>query len=198
MSKLMTAERGGMDLMPEMPSPSTNTCHRASKTVMAKDVDILAPFLEPIATETTGFLGWLDKALESMPGSSRATHEGIFMHPTQSVILISRPSPALALVCWRSLTLAHAAPRAGSRSCFSPRLSAVVGGLIASTFHLGQIPNARLRRSASGGSSWLSRRRHLCRSVYYHGDLWLGLVFFWHRWDVLGVVARRCLSACSR
>jgi hypothetical protein len=37
----------------------------------SEDVDILAPFLEPIATETTGFLGWLDKALDAMPGASK-------------------------------------------------------------------------------------------------------------------------------
>jgi hypothetical protein len=29
-------------------------------------MDILAPFLEPVAEDPKGFLGWLDKALEKL------------------------------------------------------------------------------------------------------------------------------------
>ena len=29
-------------------------------------MDILAPFLEPVAEDPKGFLGWLDKALEKI------------------------------------------------------------------------------------------------------------------------------------
>jgi hypothetical protein len=30
------------------------------------EIDILAPFLEPVAEETTGFMAWLDKTLEKI------------------------------------------------------------------------------------------------------------------------------------
>jgi hypothetical protein len=30
------------------------------------DIDILAPLLAPVALEVSGFLGWLDKALEKI------------------------------------------------------------------------------------------------------------------------------------
>jgi hypothetical protein len=32
----------------------------------AEEFDILAPFLEPVAEDPKGFLGWLDKALERL------------------------------------------------------------------------------------------------------------------------------------
>ena len=32
----------------------------------AEEFDILAPFLEPVAEDPKGFLGWLDKALEKL------------------------------------------------------------------------------------------------------------------------------------
>ncbi|MEX0367468.1 MAG: (Fe-S)-binding protein, partial [Ruegeria sp.] len=32
----------------------------------AGDIDILAPYLEPVAQEASGFLGWLDKTLEKL------------------------------------------------------------------------------------------------------------------------------------
>ena len=31
-----------------------------------EQIDILAPFLAPVATETKGFLNWLDKTLEKL------------------------------------------------------------------------------------------------------------------------------------
>ena len=30
----------------------------------AEEIDILAPFLEPVTDQPKGFLGWLDKALD--------------------------------------------------------------------------------------------------------------------------------------
>jgi len=33
-------------------------------------IDILAPLLAPVAEEPKGFLGWLDKALDKLPGHS--------------------------------------------------------------------------------------------------------------------------------
>jgi hypothetical protein len=60
-------------LMPEMGTKPVNKYlpPRPKDRDRSEDVDILAPFLEPIATETTGFLGWLDKALDAMPGASK-------------------------------------------------------------------------------------------------------------------------------
>ena len=34
------------------------------KDQAVEEFDILAPLLEPVATDAGGFLGWLDKALE--------------------------------------------------------------------------------------------------------------------------------------
>ncbi|MEL6419917.1 MAG: (Fe-S)-binding protein, partial [Pseudomonadota bacterium] len=36
------------------------------------EFDVLAPFLEPVAENPSGFLGWLDKALDALPGGSKA------------------------------------------------------------------------------------------------------------------------------
>jgi hypothetical protein len=35
-----------------------------------EEFDILAPYLEPVAKDAGGFLGWLDKALDKLPGNS--------------------------------------------------------------------------------------------------------------------------------
>jgi Fe-S-cluster-containing dehydrogenase component len=64
-SKLV-AERGGMDLMPEQGTAPVN------KYLPPRPKDTLdkippAP-LETVASEPTGFLAWLDKALEALPG----------------------------------------------------------------------------------------------------------------------------------
>jgi hypothetical protein len=66
----LTAERGGMDLMPEQGTKPVNKYlpPRPKDQSMRQDIDILAPFLEPVAQEPKGFLGWLDKALDAMPG----------------------------------------------------------------------------------------------------------------------------------
>jgi len=70
----LNRERGGMDLMPEMGTKPVNKYlpPRPKDQSLREEVDILAPFLEPVAVETKGFLGWLDKALDSMPGSSKS------------------------------------------------------------------------------------------------------------------------------
>jgi Fe-S-cluster-containing dehydrogenase component len=68
-SKLV-AERGGMDLMPELGTKPVNKYlpPRPKDTLATQDaqIDVLAPFLEPVATEAKGFLSWLDKALEKL------------------------------------------------------------------------------------------------------------------------------------
>ena len=60
-SKLV-AERGGKDLMPELGTKPVN------KYLPPRPKDTLdcSQSLEPVATEATGFLGWLDKALEKL------------------------------------------------------------------------------------------------------------------------------------
>ena len=37
-----------------------------TQSVLDGEIDVLSPFLEPIASETTGFLSWLDKALDKI------------------------------------------------------------------------------------------------------------------------------------
>lgn len=60
-SKLV-AERGGMDLMPELGTKPVN------KYLPPRPKDTLAcgQALDPVAETPTGFLGWLDKALEKL------------------------------------------------------------------------------------------------------------------------------------
>jgi hypothetical protein len=66
----LVAERGGIDLMPEQgtrpvnkylpPRPKDQLAQRNTPT------DLLAPVFEPVATQTKGFLSWLDKTLEKL------------------------------------------------------------------------------------------------------------------------------------
>ena len=56
-----------MDLMPEMGTKPVNKyLPPRPKDEMEGDIDVLAPFLKPVAEEPKGFLGWLDKALEKI------------------------------------------------------------------------------------------------------------------------------------
>ncbi|MEQ6202057.1 4Fe-4S dicluster domain-containing protein [Sulfitobacter sp. HNIBRBA2951] len=68
---LLVAARGGMDLMPEQGTKPVNKyLPPRPKDQLAlpadEQIDILAPFLEPVATEAKGFLSWLDKTLEKL------------------------------------------------------------------------------------------------------------------------------------
>ena len=67
---LLVASRGGYDLMPEQGTRPTNKYLPPRIKDVAQDIDILAPFLAPIATDPKGFLGWLDRALTKLPGGS--------------------------------------------------------------------------------------------------------------------------------
>ena len=58
------AERGGMDLMPEQGTAPVNKYLPPRPRDEA--IDVLAPLLEPVAEEPTGFLRWLDKTLEKL------------------------------------------------------------------------------------------------------------------------------------
>ena len=64
-SKLV-AERGGMDLMPEQGTKPVNKYLPPRPKDELPEFDVLAPFLEPVAQEAKGFLGWLDKTLEKL------------------------------------------------------------------------------------------------------------------------------------
>lgn len=65
----MSAERGGLSLMPEQDTKPVNRyLPPRPKADIQTDggIDILAPFLTTVAEEPKGFLGWLDKALEKI------------------------------------------------------------------------------------------------------------------------------------
>ncbi len=64
-SKLVAA-RGGMDLMPEQGTKPVNKYLPPRPKDELQELDVLAPFLEPIAQEAKGFLGWLDRTLEKL------------------------------------------------------------------------------------------------------------------------------------
>ena len=69
-SKLV-AERGGFDLMPEQGTKPVNKYLPPRPKDEMPEFDILAPYLEPIASDGKGFVGWLDKALSSLPGGAK-------------------------------------------------------------------------------------------------------------------------------
>jgi Fe-S-cluster-containing dehydrogenase component len=68
----LTAERGGLDLMPEQATKPVNKYlpprpkDRLDQPKPVGEIDILAPFLAPVIEEPKGFLGWLDKTLEKL------------------------------------------------------------------------------------------------------------------------------------
>lgn len=59
----LTAERGGIELMPEQ---GTKPVNRYLPPRPKDEVDILAPLLDVVNEEPKGLLGWLDKALEKL------------------------------------------------------------------------------------------------------------------------------------
>ena len=68
-SEMCIRDSGGIDLMPEQLTKPVNKYlpPRAKAQILTDgDIDVLSPFLEPIASETTGFLSWLDKALDKI------------------------------------------------------------------------------------------------------------------------------------
>ena len=64
MNKISEA-RGGMDLMPEQGTKPVNKYLPPRTKDSIKEIDVLAPLLEPVALESKGFLAWLDKKLDS-------------------------------------------------------------------------------------------------------------------------------------
>ena len=66
---ILTKERGGLDLMPEQSTKPVNKYlppRPKADILTAGDIDILSPFLNPIASEPVGFLSWVDKALDKL------------------------------------------------------------------------------------------------------------------------------------
>jgi hypothetical protein len=55
-----------MDLMPELGTKPVNKYLPPRPKDVPADLDILAPYLEPVSGTQKGFLGWLDKALEKL------------------------------------------------------------------------------------------------------------------------------------
>lgn len=69
-SKLVV-ERGGYDLMPEMGTKPVNKyLPPRPKDQIEDQIDILAPLLAPVTEDAGGFMGWLDKALDRLPGGA--------------------------------------------------------------------------------------------------------------------------------
>jgi len=66
----LSAARGGMDLMPEQDTKPVNKYLPPRPKDEAPQMDVLGPYLDRVDTEPGGFLGWLDRALEKMPGGS--------------------------------------------------------------------------------------------------------------------------------
>jgi hypothetical protein len=56
----LSAERGGMALMPEQGTAPVN---RYLPPRPKGEIDVLAPLLEPVADTPSGLLGWLDRTL---------------------------------------------------------------------------------------------------------------------------------------
>lgn len=63
---ILTAERGGMDLMPEQGTKPVNKYLPPRPKTDVEQIDILGPLLERQPEETGGFLGWLDRTLEKL------------------------------------------------------------------------------------------------------------------------------------
>ncbi|NBT30551.1 MAG: (Fe-S)-binding protein, partial [Rhodobacteraceae bacterium] len=66
----LSAERGGMDLMPEMGTKPVNKYLPPRLKDTAPDMDVLGPLLAPVAEDGKGFVGWLDRALSKLPGGN--------------------------------------------------------------------------------------------------------------------------------
>jgi len=62
----LTAERGGIDVMPEQGTKPVNKYLPPRPKDEMPEFDVLAPYLEPVAENPGGFIGWLDKALERL------------------------------------------------------------------------------------------------------------------------------------
>ena len=60
----LVEQRGGMDLAPEQGTRPVNKY--LPPRPKDEEIDVLAPLLAPVAEEPTGWLGWLDRALDRL------------------------------------------------------------------------------------------------------------------------------------
>lgn len=63
---ILSAERGGMELMPEQGTKPVNRYLPPRPKTDVEQIDNLAPLLARQPEETGGFLGWLDRTLEKL------------------------------------------------------------------------------------------------------------------------------------
>lgn len=68
----LSAERGGMELMPEQGTKPTNKYLPPRPKDQLDQIDILAPLLDVVAEDPKGFLGWLDTQLSRLPGDDKS------------------------------------------------------------------------------------------------------------------------------
>lgn len=64
----LSADRGGMDLMPDLGTRPVNKYLPPRPRDTLPEIDVLAPYLAPVTDSPRGFLGWLDRALSALPG----------------------------------------------------------------------------------------------------------------------------------
>ena len=67
----LVAERGGFDLMPEQGTKPVNKYLPPRPKDALPEINILAPYLDPVATSGSSFAHWLDKALSALPGGTK-------------------------------------------------------------------------------------------------------------------------------
>jgi len=108
------------------------------------------------------------------------------MHPAPSVIIFTTLSGlGFGLLAWLGLGF-PAVTGWTAFAFFAIAYALAVGGLLASTFHLGH-PERAIKAFTQWRSSWLSREA--CTSVaalVFMGLYGAGLVFFGERWTLLG------------
>ena len=108
------------------------------------------------------------------------------MHPAASVILFSSASGmGFGLLLWLGLGF-PAVTGAAAFALFALAYLLAVGGLLASTFHLGH-PERALKTFTQWRTSWLSREAWASVAVLLVMALYgAGLVFWGVRWEALG------------
>ena len=62
----LSEDRGGFDLMPEQGTKPVNKYLPPRPKDSITELDVLSPFLTPIAEEPKGFMAWLDKKLDAL------------------------------------------------------------------------------------------------------------------------------------
>lgn len=110
------------------------------------------------------------------------------MHPAPSVIIFTTLSGlGFGLLVWLGLGF-PAVTGWVAFAFFALAYAMAVGGLLASTFHLGH-PERALKAFTQWRSSWLSREAWASvAALIVMGVYGLGLVFLGERWDILGWV----------